>query len=129
MRFPISPRRWGRFMKYRFLRVPCLAALLGLAGFTRFPDRAAEDALLRAAYVQRANVTSDSNRALEAAALPAAHGRVRRQGGNLVLTLTGGKTTVLHRDRRGCPGSDAGCGVFSLVAALPSRHFYLVDKM
>jgi hypothetical protein len=82
-----------------------------------------------AAYVA-AEGQSGRSKALEARALAAAHGRVKRAGPILTFDLTGGPEGIRVEDRTDCKAGmgASDCQQFFLVAALPRRHCYVLVK-
>jgi hypothetical protein len=64
----------------------------------------------------------------EAAVIAASHGRVRRDGNALTLSLANGKTRVFQNGSGACESEDSveGCNHFTLVEDLPNFHWYFV---
>jgi len=96
--------------------IPCIANA----------DAASEDREI-VAYVA-AEGESSRLAALEPGALDAAHGHVKRAGPILTFDLPDGPEGVRLEDRTECKSvtRSSDCQQFFLVAALPSRHSYIV---
>lgn len=97
-----------------------MASVLALNGCANAPDISAENAVLATAYRNGAN---------GAETLPS-FGRAVRSNGDLTFKLANGKSLTLQDDNRGCSGDDNNpvelCHRFTMLADLPSRHFFLV---
>ena len=91
-------------------------------------ETAGEDKQI-AAYVA-ADGKGPQSMALEPGALAAAGGRVKRAGPVLTFDLANGSEGIRLEDRTDCKAvmKASDCQQFFLVAALPSRHCYIVAK-
>ena len=91
--------------------------------------RSADENAQIAAYVA-AEGQSGQSMALEARALAAAAGRVKRAGPILTFDLTGGTKGIRVEDRTDCQAGmgASDCVQYFLVAVLPRRHCYVVVK-
>lgn len=109
-----------------FLRTAVLAVLaVLLSAPSALADAKSEDAAIAAARRHHLN-----QRGMETEALKAAAGKAARQGERLILTLAGaGKPQIFADNRKACSDDNAAdCARYRLVAALPSRHAFLVSK-